>query len=284
VAAVGIPAGVLLIYLGGWVLATVLALVAVISLREFYHLARVRGGAPSEWLGVGATLLLMGAVAAAPGLERLALWGWGLSLTLALGALGVSVWRPGPGEGGAPLASASVTVTGFLYAAGTLSFGLLLRELPPGVGGGSLGLRWEGALLLIYPLVVTWVGDSSAYFVGKRWGRRKLIPAVSPGKTVAGAWGGLAGAVLSSVVYAAVALSHIPGLLLTLPWAVAVGLVLGGAAQVGDLAESALKREAEVKDSGTLLPGHGGAMDRFDAVFFTLPLTYLLLQLRATLL
>lgn len=126
---------------------------------------------------------------------------------------------------------------------------------------------------MLFPLWVTWSGDSAAYFFGKRFGRRKLAPRVSPGKTVEG---GLAG-VVGSIVAGALA-----GLLMGSyenfpvgPFAGGlIGMALSVAGQLGDLAESVLKREAGVKDSGTLLPGHGGALDRFDALFFTVPLTY----------
>jgi phosphatidate cytidylyltransferase len=170
-------------------------------------------------------------------------------------------------------------VAGFVYGGGTLAFGLLLRSLPEGVGGGPLGLRWEGAFVVMFPLIVTWVGDSGAYFMGRRFGRRKLIPAVSPGKSVEGAWGGLAAAGVAAVLLHVLVLRTIPGLGLSLPVTAAIGLLLGVAAQVGDLAESVLKREAGVKDSGALLPGHGGILDRFDAVLFNLPLCWLLFEL-----
>lgn len=277
VAGLGIPLAVAALWIGGWVLAVLIGVVALLCVGEFYGLARHRGVQPLEKAGLAATAVLVLAVAMDPRFATLAAWGWGLSVGLVLVALGAAVRRPGPG--GAALASASATVAGFLYGGGTVAFAFLLRTLPDGVGGGPLGTRWEGAFLLMFPLIVTWVGDSTAYFVGRGLGRRKLIPTVSPAKTVEGAWGGLAGAVGAALLLHLLVLGGIPGLGLSLPEVLGIGLVLGVAAQVGDLAESVLKREAGVKDSGAVLPGHGGVLDRFDAVLFNLPLCWVLLEL-----
>ncbi len=124
------------------------------------------------------------------------------------------------------------------------------------------------AVLLVMLLV--WIADTAAYFVGRAWGRRKLAPAISPGKSWEGAAGGLIGAALYAIILAFVAR---PGALLAF---VAAGILLGMASIVGDLFESAAKRQAGVKDSGTLLPGHGGILDRIDSATATLPLAALL--------
>lgn len=272
VAGVGIPLGILLVYLGGWPLAVVLALLAAVGAWEVYRIAGARGWRPFTWLGVPAAALL---VLSAQWAGEVGAWAgpaWAVALLLTLVALGSAVFLRGPG--GDPLPAVSATVFGALYAGGTLAFAVLLRAFP-GVGGQEPG--WPGALLVIFPLAVTWMGDTVAYAVGRKWGRRKLLPGVSPAKTVEGGIGGLVGAVGAAALYAALFLG--PGGGASLPVAVAavVGLLIGMVAQVGDLAESVLKREAGVKDSGYLLPGHGGVLDRFDAVFFTLPLTYALL-------
>jgi phosphatidate cytidylyltransferase len=131
-------------------------------------------------------------------------------------------------------------------------------------------------LAVLFPVVLTWASDTGAYFSGRLIGGRKLMPSVSPGKTVAGAVGAI-------VVTVAATYAFVHGLLVPraqlafTPW----GLVLFGAAisvvaQVGDLAESLLKREAGFKDSGTLFPGHGGVLDRLDSLFFVLPAAYAL--------
>jgi phosphatidate cytidylyltransferase len=130
-----------------------------------------------------------------------------------------------------------------------------------------------------FPIAVTWVGDSLAYFMGTHFGKRKLIPPVSPGKTVVGGVAGLVGSVLVGALAGWVFLDFHPQVALSVILGAAMGLILGVAAQVGDLAESVTKREAGVKDSGNLLPGHGGVLDRFDGLIFNLPLAYLLIHL-----
>lgn len=273
VAAVGIPAGIGIVYLGGWFLTVLVGILSGLGTWEVYRIAAARGVKPLPWLGVpAAVLLVLTAHASAGDLASWALPAFCLVLGLTLVALGAAVFVRGPG--GDPLATVAVTVFGSLYTGATLSFVILLRALP-GLDGGGPG--WAGAVILIFPLVVTWFGDTAAYFVGRRWGRRKLLPSVSPAKTVEGGIGGLVGATAVSALYAAILLG--PGSASTLPIAAAavLGLLIGAVAQVGDLAESVLKREAGVKDSGAILPGHGGVLDRFDAVYFTVPLTYALL-------
>jgi phosphatidate cytidylyltransferase len=110
-------------------------------------------------------------------------------------------------------------------------------------------------------------------------GRIKLAPHASPGKTVEGGVAGLVGAVAAAGLLAWWGPSGFEGAGLSVPMALAIGLVLGAGAQAGDLAESVLKREAGVKDSGSILPGHGGALDRLDALLFAFPLAWLLLHL-----
>jgi phosphatidate cytidylyltransferase len=144
------------------------------------------------------------------------------------------------------------------------------------IGSLSLGIP-PGGVLLIFPMVITWASDIGAYFVGRALGKRKLIPSVSPGKTVAGAVGGLAASMLVAWAFARGVLVPIASLGFT-PWgALLFGGLVSVAAQVGDLFESLLKREARVKDSSHIIPGHGGILDRFDSLIFVLPLAYLLL-------
>jgi len=274
VAAVGIPAGVIIIYLGGWILSGVLALLAVVGTLEVYGLAAARGWRPFRWAGAAASLLLVLTAAIAGSIHDWALWAICILAGLALGSLAASVFRRGPG--GDPLLASGTTLLGVAYAAIPMAFALFLREFPAAQGGPR---NWEAAYLLMFPLVVTWMGDSAAYFTGKHLGRRKLFPSVSPKKTVEGGLGGLLGALAGSVAFAALFLNPAGSVLLPLGWAAAVGVLIGVVAQVGDLTESVLKREAGVKDSGSLLPGHGGVLDRFDAVLFTIPLTYAVLPL-----
>jgi len=277
VAGIGIPVGVAVVWTGGLLLALVILVVALLGVDEFYAMARRKGLAPARLLGMAGVVVLLAAVSADPRIEVLAVWGWAMVMAVTLLSLSRVIWDPGPA--GPAMTSASVTLAGMIYGGGTLAFALLLRTLPPGVGGGPLGLRWEGAFVLMFPLIVTWMGDSAAYFTGRRFGRRKLIPAVSPKKTVEGALGGLAGAVATAALLHLLVLRTIPGFDLSFTWILLTGVLLGISAQVGDLAESVLKREAGVKDSGSLLPGHGGILDRFDAILFNVPLCWFLFEI-----
>jgi phosphatidate cytidylyltransferase len=121
-------------------------------------------------------------------------------------------------------------------------------------------------------LILVWLADTAAYFVGSRWGRHKLAPGISPGKTWEGAAGGIAGALVYATGVALVRNEPLASYLV-------VAALLAALSIIGDLFESAAKRQAEVKDSGTLLPGHGGIMDRIDSATATLPVAALLLSL-----
>jgi phosphatidate cytidylyltransferase len=130
----------------------------------------------------------------------------------------------------------------------------------------SLGPEW-----VLFVVCVIFAGDTAAYYTGTYWGKHKLCPAVSPGKTVEGAFGGLAANICIGLLFQIYFLPAFP-----LSAILIFCLVIGIAGQVGDLFESVLKRSAGVKDSGGLLPGHGGILDRIDALLFALPVAYFL--------
>ena len=139
----------------------------------------------------------------------------------------------------------------------------------PGASQTGTGLGW---LLLV--LLTTWLSDTGAFLVGRTFGRRKLIPRISPNKTVEGALGGIAFAGITALLCTWMFELDMAA------WRAAVlGLVLGVAGILGDLAESAIKRHAGVKDSGTLIPGHGGMLDRIDALLFVVVTTWLLIPM-----
>lgn len=272
VAAVGIPLGFLLLYLGGWYLTAAILFLAVLGTREAYGLAEARGWRPFQLPGLVAAAILILAAGALGSYQAWAPVALAVIVVLVPGTLAGAVFRRGPT--GDPLLAVGTTLLGLAYAAIPMAFAVFLRELPEQMAEAPV-TGWAATHLLLFPLVVTWLGDTFAYFTGKHLGQRKLIPSVSPNKTVAGSVGGIAGSALGAVLLAFLFLG--PEAVHTLPLLVAalLGVVLGAVAQVGDLAESVLKREAGVKDSGMLLPGHGGVLDRFDAIYFTLPLTYL---------
>ena len=149
----------------------------------------------------------------------------------------------------------------------------VLATLYVGMLGGSLiRLRADFAVgwkLIFFLLLVVWLGDAGAYYVGKSLGRRKLSPRISPKKTVEGLAGGIAVAIITAIVVHLTFFKELP-----LLHAIIAGIILSVAGVIGDLAESMWKRSAAVKDSGTLIPGHGGFLDRFDSIFFTAPILY----------
>ncbi len=165
------------------------------------------------------------------------------------------LWR----RGDAPIAWEPVAATlfGICYVNWLLGFGFWLRELPAGT---------EWVLLLVW---VTWLGETAAYLVGSALGRRRLAPIVSPNKTVEGAVAQLAVSVLAALAAQAWFFRA-----LTVEGALAVGVLLGVVGQVGDLVESAIKRSVGTKDTGHLIPGHGGMLDRVDSLLFNTPILF----------
>jgi phosphatidate cytidylyltransferase len=284
VSIVGAPLALWIVLAGGTPLAMLLAVVSAVGAWEFYRIARAAGTRPLGDVGIAAAALLplavhtsyVGAFVLRPVL--------GAVLVVLL--LASTIWLRG--VEGKPLTSAAMTILGVVYTAGLLSFAYAIRYHDAVLGYDEVGAKqlalgswWlrvpPGGVLLIFPLVVTWASDIGAFFVGRAIGGRKLIPSVSPGKTVSGAIGGLLASILVAWLYARLVLAPVAQLGLT-PWgAWLFGAVISAAAQGGDLFESLIKREAGVKDSSRVIPGHGGVLDRLDSLIFVLPVAYLLL-------
>lgn len=269
VALIGAPLAIGVIWIGGAPLATMLGALAGVGAWEFYRIAREGGSTPLTVIGVIlAALIPIGVHGTVLGVLLVPLYAWVLAVVAVLGA---AIWLRG--VEGKPLGAASTTVYGALYTGATLSFAYVLRYHNYAVGDTA------GALAVLFPVALTWASDTGAYFSGRLIGGRKLMPSVSPGKTVAGAIGAV-------VVTVAATYGFVYGLLVPkaqlafTPWGLVLfGVAISVVAQVGDLAESLLKREAGVKDSGTLFPGHGGVLDRLDSLFFVLPAAYALYDL-----
>jgi phosphatidate cytidylyltransferase len=258
-------------------MALVVAL-TVLGLRELYRLVTAASGhapAPAamagliHWTGYALGLLvpLSAHVQSDSTIAGLAVL---LGLVAVIGAACAGAFAPRDRR--STLASWLVALAGSLLISGAFTHVILLRHL---IGVDMLRLGRlavpPGAGWLTLVIATCWTADTAAYAVGKTLGRHKLWPAVSPGKTIEGAVGGLAGAVLITLGI---------GLWLGLPVvdALCLGVVLGAAGQLGDLGESKLKRWAGVKDSGALLPGHGGVLDRFDSLLVNAPLAWCYLR------
>jgi phosphatidate cytidylyltransferase len=282
---VAAPIAVAIVLYGGAPLAALLAIASALAASEFFRMARATGLTPLDNAGIviaGLTPLAVHArflhlyePDASIGVVSLAAIVMLFVLALAIWARGVS---------GKPIGAVSATVFGAAYTGGMLSVAYGIRyhdyAFAPAAlafGGWNFSVA-SGGLLLLIPVLATWASDTGAYAVGRTMGRHKLIPSVSPGKTIEGTIGGLLASVLVSW-----ALTHWllrPAAHLDFRWApvgvIVYGVLVSAAAQVGDIAESLLKRDAGMKDSSTLIPGHGGVLDRVDSLLFVFPISYVL--------
>jgi phosphatidate cytidylyltransferase len=246
-ALVGIPLIVLAVWHGGIPLLLLTGLLIVLGIMEITELLTKLGLKPLFWLAAAGGLILIGGTY---------LYGNGYSgptitIIVFLHLIATVTFYPRYS-----LLDGAGTLMGTLYV-GLLSYVYLLRTLP------------DGWIWLIFMLAGTWACDTAAYFVGKSLGKRRLAPALSPKKTLEGALGGLLGSVLVSYLFALYIYPFLP-----LDRMLLLGLMVGVAAMAGDLLESAFKREAGIKDSSRLIPGHGGILDRIDSTLFTAPLVY----------
>ena len=277
VAAVGIPAVIVILYLGGWVMGVAFALLAAGGALELYRMAAARGAGSFGVLGAigaGAAAALVLVATRSSGVAGAAPLMWGIVLAETVLVAALAIWARG--VEGHPLSTAAIVTFGSLYAGGTLCFALFLRHLPL---PPTADPRLAGLVLVLFPLAITWINDSAAYVFGRAFGRRKLIARVSPGKSVEGAAAGVVAGILAGALYGVFLLEGYAGLEIGAVAGAVCGALIAVAAQIGDLVESLFKREAGVKDSGTLLPGHGGILDRFDALYFSLPVAYAMILL-----
>jgi phosphatidate cytidylyltransferase len=267
VAVIGIPVAVAAGHVGGLALAPALALLAGVGAWELFRLSRHAGTQALDAIGIPlAALMPLGAHAVRIGWLDAPLAAGGAVFVLLTGTI---VWARSPTE--RPLGSLAVTVFGVLYAGATLAYVYALRHHRFVVEPAA------GAVLVFFPIALTWLSDSGAYFVGRAFGKRKLMPTVSPGKTVAGAIGGVVAAMAGAWLYNDQLLRPVAQLALA-PWtALAFGAVISAVGQVGDLVKSLFKREAGVKDSSTFFGAHGGVLDRLDSLYFAIPVAYLIL-------
>ena len=271
VAAVGIPAALGIVYLGGWPLVLLVAAIGVLGVRELFQFAARHGVEPSPVFGYPTAAILAPAAYLAATSAAAASWlaGW-WPYAAALWLLALLVWALGARRPEArPLGAVSVTVFAVAYAAALPAFLIPLRHQAHGLAS------WPGTWLVFFPLVVTWACDTFAMFGGRIFGGPKLSPVISPGKTRSGAAAGVAGALLVAVLFGLLVFPR-AGIEAGLGGLLLIAAALSVAGQVGDLAESLFKREAGVKDSGTLIPGHGGVLDRFDSLYFVIPVAAVL--------
>jgi phosphatidate cytidylyltransferase len=258
-ALVGIPVVLACVWLGGWWAFAAGTLLVVLGSYELQRMMRHEGYRPLVIISLILSLLFL--VAAMLPLQRSMLLEAGLSLTLLI-TFPLFFFRK---QLDGAMVDWSLTLAIAIYLGWPLSLMLLLRGYRPGFN--SNGFWW-----LITLLLGVWGFDSGAFFAGHFFGRHKLAPNISPGKT----WEGVAGGLIFSVA-AALLFTVQP---LGVPWflAILLGLLVGVAATLGDLAESLIKRQTHVKDSGIIIPGHGGILDRIDSLLFAVIVVYFFAQ------
>jgi phosphatidate cytidylyltransferase len=246
-ALVGAPLLLGLTYLGGVYTAFLVAVLAFLALREFLQIGEHMG--MNVWhkfttLATVVWLIVVFSYGSKWMTAAFVFW-----ILIVLGRLALTYPKT-------PLGEATFNLLAVLYSVVLLSHLYLLRQLPR-------GLEWT--FLTIF---LVWATDTGAYLIGRQFGSHLLAPQVSPKKTIEGSLGGLLASVIVSVLFWRFMNDT------SVVTYIILGIIIGVSAQIGDLFESALKRTAGIKDSGTIIPGHGGILDRFDSLLFALPLVY----------
>ena len=267
-AAVGVPVLIGAIRVGGPYFSVLLAGLAALGAWELTRMADNVGRRPPALVTVvwAISLVAIGYILAQDFSGDKIPWvvadqvfsGDKTRLVVAVAAFAYVTWQVRYARSRVPMGDVRLAMGIALYTGGMLAFGPLLRGL-------EQGREW-----VLLTVLVTFAADTSAFYVGRTVGRSPLAQQISPGKTREGAVGGLVGAVAACVV-----LGRLFSLPVALPAQMLLGLLIGVAAQAGDLAESWMKRKAKVKDSGTLVPGHGGILDRLDSIVPNVPLVYI---------
>jgi len=248
-ALVGVPLLLFFVYLGGYVYGTLVTVLALLGLREYFLLVEKAGWVPVKLPGYLFLPIMFGSLFLENYFLVFLLWVF-LFLLFTL----LPVFSPATFTYWGTAAS----FWGLVYLGVLPGFLLVIRSLEAGL------------YLTFFLLVLVWITDIMAFFVGRSLGKRPLAKKISPNKTVEGTAGGIAGSLLAGMLLGAV----LPVPSLTWLGGGLLGLLIGGAGTLGDLAQSALKRSVHVKDTGTFLPGHGGMLDRFDSLLFAAPVFY----------
>lgn len=267
-AAIVIPVLIYIFHCGGLAYIILIELIIFIGISEYYRLVEQRALSPRRFPGtVGA--LLLGVIAVTGRIDYMALFLSCLVLVILIDQLRSLDLTTA-------ITGSATTIFGVIYMGWFLSHAILLRfptHSPPGVD--------LGFFFIIMAIAGTFMADTGGYFIGRAYGKNKLSPLISPGKTKEGAVGGVIGGILGVALCKLVFDWFIfcePGTGMPLIHCLFLGPLLVAASITGDLFESMLKRDAGIKDSGNIIPGHGGLMDRLDSILFTVPVTYYYLR------
>jgi phosphatidate cytidylyltransferase len=264
-ALIAIPIVLLFVWFGGWAAFAATLLVLVVCMIELHNMLLHAGYRPFIWISLAfGVLFLVAAMFPAYGLALLE-WGFGAALVISFLCLLARKQLDGA------LTDWALTLAAPLYLGWPMSCFLLLRGSVSGTlqfGPKFVLVVPAGIWWLLFVMLGVWGCDSAAFFVGRYFGRHKMSPRISPGKTWEGFAGGMVLAVVAALILTVVQLG--------VPWYLAIGfgLLLGVAAVLGDLAESLIKRQTNVKDSGQFMPGHGGMLDRVDSLLFAVMVVY----------
>lgn len=280
VAVVAVPIIIWLVYQGGLFFTGFVELLVVLGLKEYYDMAKAKGIEPNTVVGYAMVLPI-------PVLMHLITFGGGntflfpmLFLVAVILVMATEMWR----NQAAPIVNTATTMFGLIYVGLGMSslvgvrniFQANLKWSEPAMTAANAGqtmqqiVDHEGFLLVVIMFVAVWVCDSVAYFVGRAFGKHKISPAISPNKSWEGGIAGLVGAACAFAGLGAWLLPHIP-----VVHTILLGALTGTVGQIGDFAESWLKRDAGVKDSSAIIPGHGGILDRFDSILFVAPVVFI---------
>jgi phosphatidate cytidylyltransferase len=258
-AVIGIPIAIYIINYGFWLFAVTVILLALIAWHEFFKMMQAKDITIQYSIGLSGILLALGCAWLGNAQELVMVMMLMILLTMAQTIVAHNKFG---------VTEAAFTILGTMYISLPFAHLLLLRFTDQyDYINTAIGNLPAGAAFLWLAFVGTWASDTLAYFVGSLLGRHKLCPTISPGKTIEGAIGGLLGSIAGVVL-----LGWLCGL--PLLHMIYLGILIGIAAPFGDLSESVLKRYTGVKDSGNILPGHGGILDRFDAIMFSVPVVY----------
>lgn len=260
---VGIALAAFVIQSGGWIFAAVIMLLSLVGWHEFAR-AFAHNGQPTSYFTGMLALLLFGGCAWIGSTDEF----MAVSMFVVLIVLAEAVLL----HGSFSIEEACISIAGIFYVGFAFSHLILLRFWGDSILIASpVGAMPYGCVLLWIALLGTWSSDTFAYFSGSLLGSHKLCPSISPNKTIEGFVGGLLGT--TAVVTGLGVLLDFPLVHMT-----ALGVSLALVATLGDLVESVMKRHTGIKDSGSLIPGHGGVLDRFDSVMFTVPFVYYFVQ------
>ena len=253
---IGVPILVLIFKLGGFLFLLLNLIVVTFGINEYFKLVENKGIKVNKFLGIAFGLILIFLTYQFGNAQ--VLYG-----TLILGLIIILLKQILVKRNESAIFSTALTYFGVCYIAGLFSHLILLYNLEIG--------SYNGKLIVWIPILATWLTDTGAYFIGLTLGKKALAPEISPKKTIEGGIGGLLSSVLATVLlalYFNFALYH----------GVILGILIGIIAQLGDLSASVFKRDSDIKDSGDIIPGHGGVLDRIDSLLFVLPLVYYYLQ------